>query len=258
MADLDDSGSVTPISGTEPRDSGEQQEPPKEPIRGRHRSGLRRSVSDVALVMGIPETELTPRVQEALSIIMNEFDRLREELDRLQDHVAFLEKQADEDPVLPVLNRRALTRELSRVLVHAMQTETNASFLDIEIANLAEIKRRHGRAAADAVMTHVAGVLRQGVRASDVVGSLGDGDIGVILALTEGEAARDKAHELASAFAVHPFRWQGERLFLAVTWGFHAFVAGDTAASVIEGAERARRASDGRASAETDAGPPNT
>ena len=37
--------------------------------------------------MGIPEAELTPRIHEALTIIMGEFDNIRNELERAKEHV---------------------------------------------------------------------------------------------------------------------------------------------------------------------------
>ncbi len=45
----------------------------------------REDISDVAFIMGIPEGELTPSVQEALTIIMKDFDRQRDELEHARE-----------------------------------------------------------------------------------------------------------------------------------------------------------------------------
>ncbi len=200
---------------------------------------IRKSVSDVAFVMGIPMEEFTPRVEEALSIIMAEFDRQRMELERGRDRVAFLEEQADTHSFLPVANRRAFLRELSVVLTRAAQTETRSTYGVIVLANAQDIRNGMGRAALDVALIAIANALMEGVRGSDAVGSMGGGDFGVILVLSEGETARAKIAELALKIEDMDVRWLGRRVDLKTAWGLYTFDGSEAVRTVLDSTERA-------------------
>ena len=65
-------------------------------------------------LMGIPADEVTPKVRIAIEALMREVERLRKDVDEMRRRTVGLEKLADEDALLPVVNRRAFVRELSR------------------------------------------------------------------------------------------------------------------------------------------------
>ncbi len=71
--------------------------------------------ASVALA-GIPETELTPKVREALMKLLAEVQQLRRELEDSRARIGFLERLADEDALTPIANRRAFVRELTRMV----------------------------------------------------------------------------------------------------------------------------------------------
>ena len=78
-----------------------------------------RTVADVATFLGIPDSELTPKVRAGISRLIDEVDRLRRDLDTRDQRIAHLEQLADEDPLAPILNRRAFVRELGRTVAFA-------------------------------------------------------------------------------------------------------------------------------------------
>ncbi|ABC21850.1 diguanylate cyclase [Rhodospirillum rubrum] len=69
-------------------------------------------IQDEASVLGLPPRLLTPRIQEAITGLMEEMERTRLRLASSQAHESVLSGLADADGVLPVLNRRAILREL--------------------------------------------------------------------------------------------------------------------------------------------------
>ena len=71
-------------------------------------------VAATASVLGIPEAEFTPRVRDAIMTLMGEVDSLRRELDKTRTRLDEVEEAADRDQLLPLLNRRAFVRELTR------------------------------------------------------------------------------------------------------------------------------------------------
>jgi len=74
---------------------------------------------DVATIAGLTEADLTPKVRQALDLLMTEVQRMREELSQARNRINYLEKLADEDTLVPVANRRAFVREMSRMVAYA-------------------------------------------------------------------------------------------------------------------------------------------
>jgi len=247
MGDIEVPGFIPAVAAPDPRDQKDREDPQRHPEaedKAVDEPSGERNIADVAFIMGIPAAELTAKVQEALSIIMTEFDRVRGELDHTKVHAHYLEELTDSHPFLPVMSRRALLRELSRVLARAERTETDSSFLYLDITNFEDIKRTLGRLAAEAALAHAVAVLGESLRGSDFVGGLEGNDLGVILTVTEDGAAVEKSQELVAAVAGRPFEWQGRTVDLAVAWGLHAFSAGESVDDILEAADRDRRARD--------------
>lgn len=238
MVDVTRSSGVDPVTGTDRQKRQHEREeqggphPRKAPPR---RSP--RQIHDVAQVMGIPAAELTPRVQEALDIIVGEYDRTRSDLERERERVAHYQDLTDKDPLLPVLNRRALTRELARLINRAAQTRTVSSVAVLHLRNLDATRLRHGRAAVDGILGQAAERLIADLRATDIAGSLGGGDFAVVLTLTNGAAAVEKTQALAGALRAAIGERAGAGLPLDVAWGVAAFTAEDDAEHVIAAAD---------------------
>ncbi|HEY4133818.1 MAG TPA: GGDEF domain-containing protein [Alphaproteobacteria bacterium] len=195
--------------------------------------------NDVISIMGIPEAELTPKVRTAIMGLLQEVDRLRQELEDGKKRVAFLEKLADQDTMVPIANRRAFVRELSRMIAFAERYGTPSSVLFFDINGMKVINDNLGHAAGDAAIRHVATVLTGNVRESDVVGRLGGDEFGVLLANAPMQAAVDKANSLASKIETVPFEWEGRHVPLRVAHGAHSFSGGEDPAKALDAADKA-------------------
>lgn len=197
-----------------------------------------KNAGDVAQVMGIPEDEMTPKVQAALDAIITEYDRQRGELDHSIAHAAYLQELADAHPFLPVINRRALFREATRMAARAEKTQTTHTFVYIHIPIIEDIRLRHGHGAAEAALIQVAVCLSHALRASDVIGSLGGGDFGIVLTLAKQQAARAKVPDLVSAVRDQVFSWGGEEFTLEMVVGTHQFEPGHGVEAIMDAADR--------------------
>ena len=113
--------------------------------------------------------------------LRREIERLQRELTEARARIAELEARADVDPLLDILNRRGLERELTRSLAYIKRYGTPAALLYIDLDGFKAINDRHGHAAGDELLKLVAGELTRHVRASDVVGRLGGDEFGVLM-----------------------------------------------------------------------------
>ena len=192
-----------------------------------------------ASVLGIPEQEFTPRVRDAIMGLMTEVDTLRRELTQTQSRLEEIEKTADQDQLLPVLNRRAFVRELTRHIAVTGRYKTPASLIYFDMNYLKKINDSHGHAAGDAVLAHFAKVLTGNVRDSDTVGRLGGDEFGVLLSHATHEQAQKKADSLAAALHASPTIWQGQAIPASFAYGAFEVKPGDNADIAMARADEA-------------------
>ncbi len=176
-----------------------------------------------------PETSITD--------MLAEIDRLRGETDRLRGRIRELEALADADPLLPLFNRRAFGRELARAVSLAERYDEPLSLVFFDLNGFKAVNDSHGHAAGDAVLAHVAEVLRTHVRDSDIVGRLGGDEFGVILLRSDLPAARAKARQLADMIQSTPAEVDGQTHSVGAAWGACAHRRGETAEALMDRAD---------------------
>jgi diguanylate cyclase (GGDEF)-like protein len=162
---------------------------------------------DSAEFLGVPEPELTPAVKAAVQTLITEIDDLRAEVGRLKARLAETEELADRDALTPLLNRRALIRELGRIRTFAQRYGAPASLVYFDLDDLKGVNDRFGHAAGDAVLKAVAERLVANVRESDLVGRMGGDEFAVILVQADQPTAEAKAASLSRAIERDPLQF---------------------------------------------------
>ena len=170
---------------------------------------------------------------------MEEVGRLRQELEHTRKRIGYLEQLADQDSLVPVVNRRAFVRELSRMMSFAERYAVSSSILFFDLNKMKAINDTYGHAAGDASLSHVAGVLLENVRESDVVGRLGGDEFGVILAQADEAQANEKATLLATAVEQRPLVWEANEIRLSVSFGTYTFRGGEDTGHALHAADQA-------------------
>lgn len=186
------------------------------------------AVMPAASVLDIPEAEFTPRVRDAIMGLMSEVDSLRRELTQTRARLDEVEKTADQDGMLPLLNRRAFVRELTRYIAFTGRYNTPASLIYFDLNHLKKTNDTHGHAAGDAVLAHFADVLSKHVRDSDCVGRLGGDEFGVLLSHANQEKALKKADTLAQALKNSPTQWNDQTIPVSFAYGAFELKSGDS------------------------------
>jgi diguanylate cyclase (GGDEF)-like protein len=197
------------------------------------------AVMPAASVLGIPEAEFTPKVRDAIMGLMNEVDSLRRELTQTRARLELVEKTADQDGMLPLLNRRAFVRELARYIAFAGRYNTPASLIYFDLNHLKKTNDSYGHAAGDAVLSHFADVLLAHTRDSDCVGRLGGDEFGVLLSHANQEQALKKADVLATALKASPTSWNGQAIPTTFAYGAFDLKSGDNPDTAMARADQA-------------------
>jgi diguanylate cyclase (GGDEF)-like protein len=206
---------------------------------GRHEAGAHAAPADGAQpappptltavpsssVLGIPESEFTPRVREAVHGLMAEVERLK--------------KETDQDTLLPILNRRAFVREVTRFISLAARYGTASSLVYIDLNGFKGINDSYGHAAGDAILRHIADILLRQVRDTDVVARIGGDEFGIVLAHVNLQQAVRKAAALDRALRERPLVYNGHTLGLGFSFGSYELRAGESADSAIAQADAA-------------------
>ncbi len=192
-----------------------------------------------ASVLGIPEAEFTPRVRDAIMTLMHEVERLRGELDRTRSRLDDMSRAADEDMLLPILNRRAFVREITRFIAFAKRHGTPSSVLYFDLDDFKAVNDAHGHAAGDAVLRHFSELLASQIRDTDVLARIGGDEFGIILAHVRLDQARKKGESLAQALRERPPVWDGEPVKLTFSCGCYELAAGQSADLAMNEADRA-------------------
>lgn len=165
---------------------------------------LQRGAQDVLLADELAAPSLAQRLRAAI-------ERKRLERDARNAYAT------DLDTGLP--HQQQLIEHMSQLLALREREPAPMAVLALRVEGLATAEARLGREASNALRRKVGVRLRAGVRASDVVASLGDDSFAVLLGsiLTPADAARVGAKLLKSLMA--PFRVAGEDVVVAAALG---------------------------------------
>jgi diguanylate cyclase (GGDEF)-like protein len=103
------------------------------------------------------------------------------------------------DPLTGVANRRSLISALDRDVSRAIRTHEPIALMMVDIDHFKHVNDRYGHPAGDEVLCSVVSVLRQRVRAQDLVGRYGGEEFMVLLPDTDLVGAEQLARELCKA-----------------------------------------------------------
>ncbi|MDA0306878.1 MAG: diguanylate cyclase, partial [Proteobacteria bacterium] len=170
-------------------------------------------------VKGLLAGALSPETQKAFEGLARQLEPLRAELVRAKGREEHFRELAENHSFLPVPGRREFLRELTHVISHMEDFSPAPSLILLHITNADEIRRHAGRKALDEALIHVCTVIDQVIDPTDVVGSLGGNDLGVIQLVGGPDMTRIKAHTLTEAVLAKPFACLGRQIKLEVASG---------------------------------------
>jgi len=153
--------------------------------------------------------------------------QLREQNEELQRANEVLEQLSITDGLTKLHNHRYFQEALAREIKRVARSNEPLSILLLDIDDFKALNDRHGHAEGDALLVHIAHVLNESVRESDVLARYGGEEFVVLATGTDLEGAVFLAEKLRTAVAESMVTTtEGARLRVTVSIGVSEF-AGD-------------------------------
>lgn len=173
------------------------------------------------------------------SDLVAENESLSYEIARLRLRVLELERAADTDPLMPVYNRRAFMRELSRAQTVMARYDMLSSIIFFDLNEFKSINDRFGHGIGDELLRKTGEVLLNGVRDCDMVARLGGDEFGILLFKTDPRTAHAKASTLACRIAEQKVEMPTGDINITAAWGVAPCESEDTPEQILARADRA-------------------
>jgi len=194
--------------------------------------------SEAFAVDGVLAAGMTPEVQKVIDGLTRQIEPLRAEVERARGREKHYRELAEKHSFLPIPGRREFLRELGHVLKNMQHLSPPPTLMVLHLANADALRRRDGRQALDGLLSHVCQALDGLLHPTDVVGSIGGNDFGVILLAGNGERGRVKAREIAAAVRARPFAGPGGAFAIEPACGVTTLSAASSAEAALAAADR--------------------
>jgi diguanylate cyclase (GGDEF)-like protein len=190
----------------------------------------------------VPESDLTPPVEAALSGLAEQVDKLTQRLGQLSDHQAELERELLRDEWTGLPNRRAVVIAIHNAGIDSLATGDANCLIFMEVDELAAFNLAHGHQAGDEVLRSVAQQLAGTVASPDMVGYLGNNEFVILMHRIEEEWAVQRAEDICRRIAAQPVSiGPGQDCSIRLAYGVHQIAIGETPEQGMAEADRMLR-----------------
>jgi diguanylate cyclase (GGDEF)-like protein len=149
--------------------------------------------------------------------------------------ITALEKLAQTDQLTGAANRHSFERTLAREMAQAKRHNYPLAVLYLDIDHFKRINDQHGHQAGDKVLIRFVEVLKQRLRASDLLARWGGEEFIVMLSYTDLDNAVQIAEELRTTLEHERF----ETGHLTCSFGVASLKGGDTIDTIVNRADKA-------------------
>jgi diguanylate cyclase len=209
---------------------------------GHHNNNIQ-SISDELTTVAQSEPTAVAAIICKLLVANQELQgRLQRAEATLQDHTHQLQDaitSARTDSLTGLMNRRALDEELRRCLAGFQRHGRPVALLMLDIDRFKKFNDTFGHLAGDQALIHVASVLREQSRATDIVARFGGEEFTVVFAASTAAAVRERAERLRIAIGQSCAIFDGRELQVTASAGLAEIATGDTIADWVKRADAA-------------------
>ena len=188
-------------------------------------------------MLGIPEQDMTPAVNLAVSALLEKLDDMNRELSRTKESLSEIERLVDVDCVAPIPNRRAFMRRLAWAITMHQRYGHPSTILYFDINDFKQINDTYGHAAGDIAIRHISQLLSATMRESDFLARMGGDEFAVIMYYASEDAAKKRGAKIAEKLEKTPFVFNGKHLHITTAYGYYSIHGGDDAESALASAD---------------------
>jgi diguanylate cyclase (GGDEF)-like protein len=193
--------------------------------------------SERLTMLGIPDGEMTPAVNLAVSALLEKLDDMSRDLSRTKESLAEIERLVDVDCVAPIPNRRAFMRRLAWAITMHERYGHPSTILYFDINDFKNINDEYGHAAGDIAIRHISHLLSTTMRESDFLARIGGDEFAVIMYYANEESARKRGGKISEKLQKTPFVYNGKHLNVTAAYGYYSIKSGDDAESALASAD---------------------
>lgn len=170
-------------------------------------------------------------------------EKLSHQVAALNSELQSARSESDRDGLTGIQNRRAFDRHLADLIARNTMKPQAFALLMIDIDDFKRINDTYGHLTGDSVLVAVVNKCRQSVRGEDVLARYGGEEFTIILSGASLRNAVKKGRQICEAIATTRYVLEGmpsqETLALTVSIGVSVCRSGDTAASLVDRADKA-------------------
>ena len=148
------------------------------------------------------DVEQTEKEKEIFRLKNIELVQLNEQLQTLSDK---LEKQAIEDPLTKLFNRRHFETVLQKVYLESIRYQKDMSVLICDIDNFKNVNDTFSHAVGDQVLMAVANIFRNNMRETDTIARYGGEEFVIVFPETNANKAAESSDRLRQLIANYPW-----------------------------------------------------
>lgn len=181
--------------------------------------------------------ELSNRLKQYGDIAKKSLDAIRSELLKTKDLLRL-------NPLTKLLNRKGLEDAFNREVAIQRRVErgaklsSDASLVFIDIDKFKSVNDRHGHDIGDQVIIHVAKIIRETVRANDIVAHLHGDEFVVVFTSTPEEGAEIAFAKIQRALELNPFYLGQTKIETSISGGITSYRHGSSLEETLQIADQ--------------------
>ncbi|MDP3088699.1 MAG: GGDEF domain-containing protein [Methylotenera sp.] len=179
------------------------------------------------------------RSREDLLNQRDQVDASQEKILKLQEELSQLSEKVSIDQLTGVLNRRGLDDAMVREIARAQRGGSQLCLALLDIDNFKHFNDTYGHHVGDTALQHLAKVIQDTVRPTDITARFGGEEFVILLPDTAIEQAVETISRLQRALTKQFFLGNNERLLITFSAGVSLFNKDEEPVSVLNRADQA-------------------